>query len=230
MFEVMRDALIWLMSWVLDKPPQGGEAFRLLFLIIFSVFATWLSLYWRDLAYRSPMIRRRFKPEERYAGRYFQAVWQKGDLRYAFVNIFFDWRARRYKAAGRAYGADGTELASFSSSYVRFPSEKDAEIEFMWKSNSGVSGYTRQGIEDSDEDLIQGDGLVVHIDGEICSYPMKFKHMHERYVREALGVAAPKDSAQEPNFVRLFNLRYGPIVRAGFSSPAKAEPEPAMQE
>ncbi|MBJ7533790.1 hypothetical protein JDN40_06705 [Rhodomicrobium vannielii ATCC 17100] len=228
MFEVIRDALIWLMSWVLDKPPQGGEAFRLLFLIGFSVFATWLSMYWRDLAYRSRTIRRRLKPEERYAGRYFQAVWQKGDLRYAFVNIFFDWRARRYKAAGRAYGADGAELASFSSSYVRFPSEKDSEIEFMWKSNSGVSGYTRLGIEDSDEDLIQGDGLVVHIDGEICSYQMKFKHMHDRYVREALGVAVPKDSSQEPNFVRLFNVRYGPAVRSGFAGAPKSEPEPAI--
>ena len=74
MFEVIRDALIWIMSWVVDRRLHTEEAFRLLFLIALSVLATLLTIYWKNLAYRSSRIRRRLMPEERYAGRYLQAL------------------------------------------------------------------------------------------------------------------------------------------------------------
>ena len=143
MFEVIRDALIWIMGWVLDRRPHGGEAFRLLFLIAFSVLATWIALYWRDLAYRSSAIRRRLMPDERYAGRYLQALWRQGEIRYSFVHIFYDWRRRRFEVAGRTYNPKGEELGTFQSTYVRFPSEKDANIEFIWRAGDNATGYTR---------------------------------------------------------------------------------------
>lgn len=223
MFEVIRDALIWIMSWVLDRRPHGDEAFRLLFLIAFSVLATWLTFYWRNLAYRSPTIRRRLMPDERYAGRYLQALWRNGELRYSFVDIFYNAKRRRYEVAGRTYSSEGKELTDFKSIYVLFPSEKDANIEFIWRGGNSSQGYTRMTLEDSGEDYIQGDGLVISFDAWPRAYPVRFKHLHDHHVREALGVRSPANSSEEPEFVRKFHAAFGAHVMEGFGAAAKAE-------
>ncbi len=223
MFEVIRDALIWIMSWVLDRRPHGGEAFRLLFLISFSVLATWLTFYWKDLAYRSSTIRRRLMPNERYAGRYLQAVWRQGELRYSFVHIFYNWRCHRFEVAGRTYSPAGDELAAFKSSYVLFPSEKDADIEFIWQATNASSGYTRMTLGDSDEDYIQGDGLIITFDAQPKAYPVRFKHLHNHYVRQALGVSSPEHASEEPEFVKKFHTMYGGRVVEGLGGATKAE-------
>src|SRR3974390_3441244 len=98
MIEVIREGLIWLVGWVLDREPEGLEPFRLLFLIFATGVVTWLSFYWRSLALRSPTIRKRRPPEERYAGRYLQAVGREGGLRYSFVHIYYNPRRRRFEA------------------------------------------------------------------------------------------------------------------------------------
>ncbi len=223
MFEVIRDALIWIMSWVLDRRPHGEEAFRLLFLIAFSVLATLLTFYWKDLAYRSSAIRRRLMPEERFAGRYLQAIWRNGEVRYSFVNIFYNAKRRRYEVAGRTYSPAGEELTDFKSAYVLFPSDKDANIEFIWRASNSSQGYTRMTLEDSDEDYIQGDGLVITFDAWPRAYPVRFKHLNDNHVREALGVRSPVDSSEEPDFVRKFHAAFGARVMEGFGGAAKAQ-------
>jgi hypothetical protein len=222
MFEVIRDALIWIMSWVLDRRPHGSEAFRLLFLIAFSIAATVLTFYWKDLAYRSRFLRRRLMPEERYVGRYLQAVWRQGELRYSFVHIYYNWRRHRFEVAGRSYTTAGEEAGAFKSSYVLFPSDKDANIEFIWQASNGSTGYTRMIIEDGDEDYIQGDGHIMTFAAKPEAYPIQFKHLHEGHVREALGVECPCDSSQEPPFLKKFHGIYGARVADGFAPPSKA--------
>jgi hypothetical protein len=227
--EVIWDALIWIMSWVVDRRLHSEQAFRLLFLIAFSVFATLLALYWKDLAYRSSAIRRRLLPGERFAGRYLQAVWRNGEVRYSFVNIFYNARRRRYEAAGRTYSAAGEKLNDFNSTYVLFPSGKDVDIEFIWRSRNALRGYTRMTLEDSNEDYIQGDGLVITFNAWPRAYPVRFKHLHDHYVRKALGVRSPTSSSEEPDFVRKFHAAFGAHVMEGFGGAAKAEAKAEAQ-
>jgi hypothetical protein len=222
MFEVIRDALIWIMSWVLDRRPHAPEAFRLLFLIAFSIAATILSLYWKELAYRSAFVRRRLMPEERYAGRYLQAVWRQGEARYSIVHIYYNWRRRRFEVAGRSYNPGGEELTAFKSHYVLFPSDKDANIEFIWQASNGSHGYTRMTLEDGDEDYMQGDGQLIAFAAEPRTYLLRFKHLMDDHVRDALGVNAPSDSSEEPRFVREFHRKYGDLVAQGFDGAPKA--------
>ena len=148
MFEAIWDALIWIMSWAVDRRLHSEQAFRLLLLMAFTVLATLLALYWKNFAYRSSAIRRRLMPGERYAGRYLQAVWRNGEVRYSFVNIFYNARRRRYEVAGRTYSPAGEKLNDFNSTYVLFPSSKDADIEFIWRARNASRGYTRMTLED----------------------------------------------------------------------------------
>ena len=223
MFEFIRDALIWITSWVLDRRPHSGEAFRLLFLIAFSVLATWLAFHWRTFVCRYATVRRRLMPDERYAGRYLQALWRQGEIRYSFVNIFYNWRRRRFEVAGRTYNPAGEVLATFQSANVRFPSGKDANIEFVWRTRDNATGFTRMTLEDSDEDYIQGHGSVITFDGWPKSYPVRFKHLHDQHVRGALGVGSPASSADEPDFIRKFHARYGEHVMEGFGGAGKGQ-------
>ena len=222
MFEVSRDAVIWIMSLVLDRRPHDGEAFRLLFLITFSVLAAVLILYWKDFAYRSSAIRHRLLREERYAGRYLQALWRNGEVRYSFVNIFYNARRRRYEVAGRTYSPTGEELTNFNSTYVLFPSRKNATIEFLWRAKPSSQGYTRMTLEDFGESYIQGDGLVITFGAWPRAYPVRFKHLHDHHVREALGVRSPANSSEEPEFVRKFHAVFGARVMEGFGGGVKA--------
>src|SRR5208337_550916 len=103
MLEVIREGSIWLTGWILDREPQGGEAIRLLLLVLLTGLATWLTVHWRDLALRFPGIRRRLLPEQRYAGRYLQAVSRKDGVRYAILNVYYNPRQRRFEVFGRNY-------------------------------------------------------------------------------------------------------------------------------
>jgi hypothetical protein len=217
MFEVIQEALIWIMSWMLDRRPHGGEALRLLLLIAITGVATWLSLYWRDLAYRSSAMRRRLLPEERYAGRYLQAIWRSGKVRYAIVNIYYNGRKRRFEVAGRNYSPAGDEVSSFRSAYVLFPSDSDNFIEFIWQGSGASTGYTRMALEDSDEDYVEGEGHMVTLHARPDTYPIRFKKLHDRYVRPALGVNSPAHPFEEPAFIRKFNKMYGASVEEGFA-------------
>jgi hypothetical protein len=221
MFEVIRDALIWIMSWVLDREPEGGEALRMLFLIVFTGIATWLSFYWRDLALRSPSVRRRLLPEDRYSGRYLQAVAREDGLRYAIVNIFYNPRRRRFEAQGRNYNPSGEQVSSFRSVTVIFPSDKDGKIEFVWQGNRSNSGYTSMTVETEDEDYIEGDGAVQTFGPKPKVFPLLFKHLHEAHVKHALGVSPPVNAAEEPAFVRIFHAKLGEAVKAGFANVAE---------
>jgi hypothetical protein len=229
MFEVIWDAPIWIMSWVVDRRLHSDQAFRLLFLIGFSILATLLSLHWKNLAYRFQAIRRRLLRNERYAGRYLQALWRNGELRYSFVNIFYNARQRRYEVAGRTYSPAGQQLNDFKSTYVLFPSDKDASIEFIWRASNSSQGYTRMTLEDSDKDYIQGNGHVITFDAWPRSYPIRFKHLHDHHVREALGVRSPATSREEPEFVRKFHAAFGTHVMEGFGGAAKAEAQPLKE-
>lgn len=218
MFELISSALIWIVSFFLDRRPHGGEALRLVLLIIFTVVATWLSLYWRELAYRSPRIRRSLLPEERYAGRYLQAIWRDSAVRYAVVNIFYNRERRRFELAGRSYNPEGKELSSFRAPFVLFPSGRDYHIEFIWEGGEKASGCTRMTVDHTDEELIQGHGLVVIVDAEPKAYSMRFKHLQERHVKEALGISCPAQASEEPEFIRKFHALFGGAVLDAFAA------------
>jgi hypothetical protein len=224
MFEVIGEALIWIMSWVLDRRPQGGEAFRLFLLISFTAAATWLTIYWRDLAYRSPTMRRRLLPNERYAGRYLQAVWRGDEVRYAIINIFFNRAKKRFEVAGRTYNSEGDALSAFKSAYVLFPAEKDDNIEFIWQGTRADSGYTRMTVEGGDENYVQGVGFVMRFDAnKPKAYPLRFKHLHDQFVKDALGVHPPVNAAEEPEFVKTFHAMYGEAAKAGLTVEEREE-------
>ncbi len=221
MVEVIRQALIWAMSWILERQPQEGEAYRLFFLIVFTGIATALSFYWRDFAYSSPEIRRKLLPDERYAGRYLQAVWRAGEVRYAIVHIYFNRRKRRFEALGRNYNSLGEEVSSFRSNYMLFPSDKDDNIEFIWQGSRASSGYTRMRVEASDDDYIEGDGYVITFGQKPKTFPILFKHLHGGHVRQALGINAPVHSSEEPRFIRKFHAKLGNAVMEGFETAAE---------
>lgn len=223
MFEVIRDAVIWIMSWVLDRQPKLGEATRLLMLILFTGIATWITFYWRDILYRSPTIRRRLLPNERYTGRYLQAVKHDAEIRYAIINIFFNRPKKRFEVAGRAYGPEGNDLSAFKSNFVLFPSEKDDNIEFIWQGRTAASanflgGYTRMTVDSTDEDYIQGTGIIMSFGDEPKVYQLKFKHLHDEHVSSALGARAPHQIADEPEFIKKFHAMFGDAVREGFAA------------
>ncbi len=233
MFEVIRDSMIWLMSWVIGRRPEGGEAFRLLFLLIFTGAATWLTVYWRDLAYRSPTIRRRLLPSDRYAGRYLQAVLHGVEVRYTIVHIFFCSPKKRYEVTGRTYATDGSFLSAFKSFYILFPSDKDDNIEFIWQGRQSQSansfgGYTKMTVEASDEDYIQGTGLIMAFGDEPKVYALKFKHLDEGHVRSAVGASAPTQSGDEPAFIEKFHAMFGAAVKGGLQRDAAREQSQAV--
>ena len=96
--EAIWDALIWIMSWAVDRRLHSDQAFRLLFLIASGVLTTSLAFSWKDLAYRFSAVRRWLMRGERFAGRYLQALWRNGEVRYSFVNIFYNARGAGTKS------------------------------------------------------------------------------------------------------------------------------------
>ncbi len=223
MFEVIRDAFIWVLSWAVDRRLHSEEALRLLFLVGSGVAATLLFLYWRRFACRFHMFRRRLMPEDRYAGRYLQALWRNNELRYSFVTIFYNTRRRDYDVNGRTYSPAGQPLTEYKSTYVILPSRKEGAIEFFWRTPNASQGYTQMTLQESDHDYIQGGGRVVTLDAWPVAYPIRFKHMDDRYVREALGVHSPANASEEPEFIRKFHERFGAQVMEGFGGGAKPQ-------
>lgn len=229
MFEVVNEALAGVASLILERRPHGGEASRILFLIAFSVIATALIFSWRTLAYRSPIVRRLLLPSERYAGRYLQALWRSGDLRYSIVRIFYNVRLRRYEVAGRTYNAAGRKLADFTSVEVQLPPAKDGAIEFVWRAGDSSKGYTKMILGNVWENYIQGDGHVITFGAWPMAYPMRFKHLQDQAVRKALGVRAPVSAAGEPEFVKKFHAAFGARVIEGFGG-RKVKDQPREPE
>jgi hypothetical protein len=221
MIEVIREALIWAMGWILDRQPEGFEPFRLLLLIIFTGLVTWLSFYWRSFALRSPGIRKRLMPEERYTGKYLQAVNRENGVRYSIVHIYYNPRRRRFEVAGRNYEPSGEKVSAFTSSYLIFPSDKDNTIEFVWKGDRSASGHTLMSVEGEDDGYIEGSGRIQTFGDKPKVMPIRFKHLHNIHVQRALGVAPPLTASQEASFIKKFHARFGDAVIAGFANVAE---------
>ena len=229
MFEVIHDALIWTTSSPGLWRPQGGEALRLSFLIALSILAAVLAFSWKGFACRFPAIRRNLLPEERYAGRYLQALWRKGEIRYSIVSIFYNARRGRYEVTGRTYSTAGRKLSDFKSADVLLPpSGKDSTIEFVWRSGSSSKGYTSMTLEEAGDNYIQGDGRVITFDTWPMAYPVLFKLLHDHHVRKALGVRSPIHPAEEPEFVKKFHAAFGESVMEGFGG-RRAENRPLAE-
>ena len=228
MFEVIHGALVWAASpglWC----PQGGGAFRPSFLIALGILAAVLAFSLKGLAYRLPAIRRSLMPEERYAGRYLQALWRKGEVRYSIVRIFYNARRGRYEVTGRTYSTAGRKLSDFKSAEVLLPpSSKDGTIEFLWRSGPSSKGYTSMTPEEPGNGYIQGDGRVVTFDTWPMAYPVLFKLLHDHHVRKALGVRSPVRPAEEPEFVQKFHAAFGENVLEGFGG-RRAESRPLAE-
>jgi len=220
MYDIVRDALIWAMSQFLDRQPQGGEALRMLSAIIFSALATGAGVNWRGFAYRAPPIRRRLLTDERYTGRYLQAIRRGTEIRYAIVHIYYNRRNGRFEAVGRSYNPSGEEISSFRSGHVIFPPYRDGSIEFNWQGNR-ASGYTRMKIERAQDSYIEGDGFIINFSMHPKVFPMLFKYLHWEHVRQALGIDPPAHASAEPDFIRTFHDRLGGAVQAAFENTAE---------
>jgi hypothetical protein len=222
MIEVIREALIWVVGWVLEREPQGLEPFRLLLLIAFSAFVTWLGFYWRSLALRSPSLRKRMLPEERYAGRYLQAVDREDGLRYSIIRIFYNPRRRRFEASGRNYEPSGEKVSAFTSAYLIFPTDGENAIQFVWKGDRAASGHTLMALENEEDDgYVEGSGRIQIFGDKPTVLPIRFKQLHPAHVESALGAPPPVHSAGEPAFIKAFHAKFGKAVKAGFENVAE---------
>jgi len=222
MLDVIRDALIWLASWVLDRPPQIGEAIRLALLAIFAGLAVFAGFFWREIACRIfPSLRIKILPELRYTGRFLQAIWHGEEVRYAIVTIAYDRRKNLFDIAGRNYTALGEALSSFKSSQMILSPDREQTIEFIWQARRRTSGYTRMTVEATNEGFLEGDGLVVTLGVKPKAFPLLFKELHDRYVWHALEIGPPANAGEEPAFIRAFHAKLGPAVLEGFAAGAE---------
>jgi hypothetical protein len=217
-------ALVWALGLLLGREPQGGEAFRLLLLLVLAGFAGRLSYYWRGLPYRSRFLRGRLLPAERYAGQYIQAIQRGEAIRYAIVRISYIARAGCFEAEGRSYHPSGEEVSSFRSAFVFLPSDKCGEIEYVWEGSRAASGYTFMKIGSEDEGLAEGEGYINTFGRPPESFPLLFKQLEDAALRESLGMGAPAHRKEEPGFVRNFHEKYGSAVAQGFVSEAEEVP------
>jgi hypothetical protein len=222
MLDVIRDALIWLASWVLDRPPQIGEAIRLFLLTIFAGLAVFAGFSWREIACRIfPSLRSRILPELRYTGRFLQAIRHGDEIRYAIVSIAYDRRKRLFEIAGRNYNPSGEALSSFKSNQMIFSPDRGDTIEFIWQARRRTSGYTRMRVEATNEGFLEGDGLVVTLGAKPKAFPLLFKQLHDRYVWHALEIGPPANAGEEPAFIRAFHAKLGEAVLEGFAADAE---------
>jgi len=222
MLDLGRAALISIMGLVLDREPSEGEALRLLFLLALSGFLTWLVFRWRDNAYSFPRMREKLLPRERYSGLYLQAVWRGPSVHYAIATIGYNPRAERFEVTGRTYGPSGEKRSDFRSAHVMFPEGKDRNIEFVWEGAGDSSGYTRMTVRTAGQDYIEGDGFLTSFELHPKSFPMQFKQMHRRHIREALGIDPPKRAEEEPDFIRTFHTVFGASIKNAFDEGGKA--------
>jgi hypothetical protein len=222
MLDVIRDALIWLASWILDRPAQLGEAIRLVLLAIFAGLAVFLGFSWREIAcWIFPGLRLRILPELRYTGRFLQAIRHGDEVRYAIVSIAYDRRKKLFDIAGRNYAPSGEALSSFKSSQMILSPDREQTIEFIWQTRRRTSGYTRMTIEASNEGFLEGDGLLVTLGTKPKAFPLLFKELHDRYVWHALEIGPPASAGEEPAFIRAFHTKLGQAVMDGFAADAE---------
>ena len=219
--DLVRAVLVWAWGFVLDREPQGGEAFRLLFLLLFTGIATWLTFYWRDLLLRWRFIRERFLPGERFAGQYVQAVKRGEAIRYAIVRIVYNSREGRYEADGRNYNFSGEEVSSFRSNHVFLPGKDGGEIEFIWEGSRAAAGYTCMTAETPEDGYAEGEGYLVTFGQPPKSFPLLFKQLDSEGLHEALGIGAPTRPKEEPEFIRKFHKEFGEAVVHGFTIEAE---------
>jgi hypothetical protein len=219
--EIVRTVLIWTMGLVLDREPQAGEAFRLLILILATGVATWLTFYWRDLALRWRVFRKRLLPHERYAGQYIQAVERADEIRYAIIHIFYHAGKKRFEALGRSYNHAGDEVSAFQSHHLFFPDENDENLEFIWQGRRAATGYTCMRVESQEDGYIEGSGYVIAFGQKPKAYPILFKRLDGAGVREVLGINAPAHPKEEAGFIRKFHAELGEKVRQSFESTAE---------
>ncbi len=222
--DLVRAALVWAWSFVLDREPHGGEAFRLLFLLLFTGVATWLTFYWRDLLLRWRFIRKRFLPGERFAGQYVQAVKRGEAIRYAILRIAYNGSEGRYEADGRNYNSSGEEVSSFRSNHVFLPGKEGGEIEFIWEGSRVATGYACMTAEISEDGYAEGEGYLVTFGQPPKSFPLLFKQLDSEGLHEALGVGAPARPKEEPEFIRKFHREFGEAVVHGFATEAEEVP------
>jgi hypothetical protein len=219
MLDVIRDALIWLASWVLDRPTQIGEAIRLFLLAILAGLAVVLGYSWREIACRIfPGLSSRLLPELRYTGRFLQATRHGDEVRYAIVSIAYNRRRRLFEIVGRNYTPSGEALSSFKSNQMILSPDREQTIEFIWQARRRTSGYTRMTVEASHEGFLEGDGLLVTLSAKPKAFPLLFKQLHDRYVWHALEMGPPANEGEEPAFIRAFHTKLGEAVMEGFAA------------
>lgn len=230
-FDLIKDALIGILGQFLDRQPGLNEALRLLFLIISTALLSWVAISWRNFAYRSSMLRRRLLPQERYAGRYLQAVMEdSGEIRYTIVNIHYSQPRRRYEVLGRSYGSDASDQAYFKGSYILFPSDQDDNIEFIWQGRrsleiQSLGGYTKMNVEESEDNYIQGDGFVMTFNIPPQIRRLRFKLLKDELLIRDMGMRCPRSPSEEPLFIQRFHAIFGNQVRAGLSNKNNTEPK-----
>jgi hypothetical protein len=217
MLDVIRDPLIWLASFILDRQPQIGEAIRLFLLAIFAWLAAFASFYWREIAWQIfPGLRGRILPELRYTGRFLQATRHGDEIRYAIVSIAYNRRRRLFEIAGRNYTPLGEALSSFKSNQMILSPDREQTIEFIWQARRRTSGYTRMSVDASHEGFLEGDGLLVTLGTRPKAFPLLFKQLHDRHVLHALEIGPPANIGEEPAFIRAFHTKLGEAVMEGF--------------
>lgn len=216
MSDVIQHAFVWLMSLGLDRRSHGVHASHLYIFIGLAALAIVLAFSWKAIAYRSAFMRRGFMPQERFAGRYLQALWRNGEIRYSILTILFNARQHRYEVTGRSYDGSGRLLAEFRSIEVALPPNKDGSIEFVWQAGSPSEGFTKMILEECGDDYLQGAGHIITFGAWPRAYPVRFKSLNNRHVRSALGIGSPVNFREEPAFVRKFHAAFGVHVMEGF--------------
>ncbi len=222
--DITGTAPLWALGLLLGHEPQGGEAFRLLLLLLLAGFAGRLSYHWRGVVYRSRFLRRRLLPGDRYAGQYIQAIQRGEAIRYAIVRISYNASAGCFEAEGRSYHPSGDEVSSFRSAFVFLPQDKCGEIQYVWEGSRAASGYTFMKILSEDGGLAEGEGYINTFGRPPESFPLLFKQLEDAALRESLGMGMPSGRKQEPGFVGKFHEKYGSAVAQGFVSEAEEVP------
>jgi hypothetical protein len=223
--DIIRAALFWALGLILGREPAGGEALRLLVLLLaFAAIAGWLGPRWRRLVYRWRFIRRRFLYGERYAGHYIQAIQRGEAIRYAIVHISYNAREGRFEANGRTYNPSGDAVSSFRSAFVLLPTDKNGEIEYIWEGSRAASGYTCMKAEGSDGDLAEGEGYVNAFGLEPKGFRLQFKELEDAGLRETIGMGLPAHAKDEHGFIKKFHKEFGSRIMQGFAPEAEEVP------
>ena len=223
---MIQDAVIWILSWVVDRRLHSEQALRLLLLIAISVLATSADLSLEgSCASAHP---------RSGAGLCQTSAMRDVTSRPFGAMASYATPSSTSSTMGSGAGMrlpDGTdspagqELTDFKSTYVVFPADKDANIEFIWHASNSSQGEYPDDARGFRRGLYPG-RWPRHLNRcRARAYPVCFKHLHDHHVREALGVRSPITSSEEPDFVRKFHAAFGAHVMEGFGGAVKGEAE-----